>query len=519
MPPSQSKSELVLELAKEFVERYRKGERPPLSEYIDLHPELAADINEVRARRISSLERFARFARLAWRNKGIAAALGVIGLLFLVAAIASSVANTGEGSAVLSGHDGGVRDAAFDPAGGRIASAGKDHTIRVSGDHTVRILNNTVTLAVRAQPKDAYVPPKGYVAYRAVGKRGEAIRIDGKLDEEAWKAAPWTDDFVDIQGEDRIKPRFRTRVKMLWDDNYLYIGAEMEEPHVQGTFTKRDSYIFHEDNDFEVFINPDGNNHNYAELEMNALNTVWDLRLKKPYRDKGRAEDAWDIPGLKTAVHVDGTINNPRDIDKGWSVEIAIPWEITKALNDKPGKPPRDGDHWRINFSRVQWRYDVVDAQYVRRKERREDNWVWSPQWAVDMHRPEMWGYVQFSTAQPGTAKFRPDPSGRARHVLQRIYAAQSAFHAKNKRYARDLTHLDLGGLRFDGLVGPPILETGNGGYRATVELRRPDGATPSWRIREDSLVEPVEKENRRDQCERESRYPRNSLFDIPLWQ
>src|SRR5437867_1688147 len=80
-----------------------------------------------------------------------------------------------------------------------------------------------------------FTPPKGYVCYRASGP----IAIDGKLDDPAWKDAPWTDDFVDIEGDAKPKPRFRTRAKMLWDDQYLYIAAELEEPHVQGSLTKR----------------------------------------------------------------------------------------------------------------------------------------------------------------------------------------------------------------------------------------------------------------------------------------
>ena len=382
--------------------------------------------------------------------------------------------------AELRGHDSYVHSVAWSPDGTQLVSG--------SGDYTVRIWD-TVPPSVRARPKDAYLPPKGYVAYRAA----PSIVIDGKLDDEAWKAAPWTDDFVDIEGDFRIKPRFRTRVKMLWDDGCLYLGAELEEPHIQATNTQRDSYIFHEDNDFEVFINPDGNNHNYAELEMNAFNTVWDLRLKKPYRDKGKAEDDWDIPGLKTAVHVDGTINNPRDVDKGWTVEIAIPWEIVKALNDKPVRAPRDGEQWRINFSRVQWRFDVVDGKYVRRKDRREDNWVWSPQWAVDMHRPEMWGYVQFSTAPPGTAAFRPDPSGQARHWLHTIYGLQQRFYTQKQRYAGSVAELGFTLPKDDSLAGPPTVELVEDGFRARVEIRLPDGTRQLWQIRTDSLVEAVD--------------------------
>src|SRR3954447_11867464 len=98
-----------------------------------------------------------------------------------------------------------------------------------------------------------YVPPRGYVCYRASGP----LKIDGRLDDRPGRDAPWTDDFVDIEGDLKPRPRFRTRAKMLWDDTHFYVGAELQEPHVWATLTKHDAVIFH-DNDFEVFIDPDG---------------------------------------------------------------------------------------------------------------------------------------------------------------------------------------------------------------------------------------------------------------------
>src|ERR1700733_14843468 len=119
------------------------------------------------------------------------------------------------------------------------------------------------------------------------------ILIDGNLDDAAWRNAPWTDDFVDIQGAGHPTPRYRTRAKMLWDDRYFYVAAELEEPQVWATLTKHDSVIFR-DNDFEVFIDANSNNHGYAEMEMNALNTTWDLLLTRPYKDDGRALNSWE---------------------------------------------------------------------------------------------------------------------------------------------------------------------------------------------------------------------------------
>jgi hypothetical protein len=90
-------------------------------------------------------------------------------------------------------------------------------------------------------------------------------KVDGKLDDAAWQSAPWTSDFIDIEGASKPAPRFRTRAKMLWDDEYFYIAAQLDEPHVWATLTKHDSVIFR-DNDFEVFIDPDGDTLEYYEF-------------------------------------------------------------------------------------------------------------------------------------------------------------------------------------------------------------------------------------------------------------
>lgn len=288
-------------------------------------------------------------------------------------------------------------------------------------------------------------PPavRGYVAHRVTAKP----RIDGLLEDAEWGGVAWSEPFVDIEGPRQPAPPLGTRVRMAWDDTHLYLGASLEEPHLQASLTKRDTVIYL-DNDFEVFLDPDGDTHEYFELEINALGTEWDLRLPKPYRDGGRADHAWDIAGLRTAVRLDGTLNDPSDRDGGWSVEIAIPFA---ALGRGT---PRDGEQWRINFARVDWTFDAVDGEYVKRRDAAtgeplpERNRAWSPQYAVNMHMPEMWGVVQFSAEPPGAdVAIAPLPDARVRWGLRRLYYAQRAHRGEHGRWADRLEELGDAGL------------------------------------------------------------------------
>ncbi|MEZ6140702.1 MAG: carbohydrate-binding family 9-like protein [Zavarzinella sp.] len=269
----------------------------------------------------------------------------------------------------------------------------------------------------------------------------EKIVIDGKLDDKAWQQVPWSKEFQDIEGDRKPKPTYRTRVKMLWDNEALYIAAELEEPNVWANLKKHDSVIFH-DNDFEVFIDPDGDCQNYAELELNAHNTTWDLLLTKPYRASGKAINGWEITGLQTAVHVNGTLNNPTDIDKGWTIEIRWPWASLKEISNQ-AFPPKKGDHLWINFSRVQWDTVVKDGKTTKIAGKPEHNWVWSPQGVIDMHRPERWGFITFDDHSKVDELCN---ISSARFYAGFIFNQQFDYRTKHNKYASNFEDLRMGG-------------------------------------------------------------------------
>ena len=255
---------------------------------------------------------------------------------------------------------------------------------------------------------------KHYTCYRAAGP----IVVDGHLSEESWQLVPKSPRFEDLEEQGR-PALFDTRAAMLWDDTYLYVGFWLEEPDVRATYTARDCMIC-EENDVEVFIaGQDG----YYEFELNALGTIMERfyiwqdayieggydRIpefdllgtdlvdtlggpKSPYKHpRGRrwAFREWDMPGLKWAVQVQGTINDSTDIDRGWTAEIAFPWQGMKWLADGRPLPAEEGDTWRMDVSRFEW---------IEEGGRRTcPGWAWSSHGFYDSHIPDCFTYIHFS--------------------------------------------------------------------------------------------------------------------------
>lgn len=253
-----------------------------------------------------------------------------------------------------------------------------------------------------------------YVAYRTASP----VQIDGILDESVWQHAPRSPRFRDlIAGEEAIHD---TRAAVLWDDEYLYVAYWVEEPDLQATLTERDAPIY-QNNDVEFFI---AGLDAYYEFEINSFGTIyevlfiWDDAYKSKGYDKleGLAEDQpgsqpflgvgykehprnprtgffqWDLPGLKTAVNMDGTINDSSDRDRGWTVELALPWSGMEVLarGDERSLPPKDRDVWRMDFSRFN--------QYKEAPPSKDPGgWAWSPHGVWDSHVPECFTYIHFS--------------------------------------------------------------------------------------------------------------------------
>lgn len=278
--------------------------------------------------------------------------------------------------------------------------------------------------------------PAGYVCYQP----SDDIQIDGLDNERSWQNAPFTTAFVDISGYNFPKPRYETKARILWDEKYLYIFAGLEEPHVWANLTKRDTIVFY-DNDFEVFIDPTGDGHDYFEIETNVRGTVFDLSLPRPYRAPNRPfiQFQWNCPRLKLATHVDGTLNRPGDRDKGWNVEMAIPREAIASEFDNFLKA---GNYLRLNFSRVEWQFDLNGTVYSRKKTPDgkylpEDNWVWTPTGQVAMHMPERWGYVYLSEkkAGEGSETFRYPEGEPVKRFLWMLFYAQEERFAQTHRW------------------------------------------------------------------------------------
>ncbi len=220
----------------------------------------------------------------------------------------------------------------------------------------------------------SYTRPE-YICYRAA----TPIVIDGKLTDPSWEGAPPIELVLADTG---AKPRQRTTARMLWDDEYLYIGFHCEDTDIWGITTERDQPIFQQEV-VEVFIDEDRDNYGYIEIEVNPLNAVLDLfALLRNGHLRGLWD--WDSEGLRTAVVVDGDPTKRGTPDRSWTVEIAIPMSDFMMA---PHLPPQPGDVWHINLYRIDRAETTAGDEYT----------AWSPPGRINYHTPERFGRLVFS--------------------------------------------------------------------------------------------------------------------------
>lgn len=204
-------------------------------------------------------------------------------------------------------------------------------------------------------PAAAYQPPH-YTVLRAAAP----LTIDGQLDEAAWFAAPHVGDFVFTWWKEGRKEQ--SRVKLLWDDEFLYLGAWCEDAHITARHTERDGKI-PEDDCFELMIAPNAAQPNvYFNIEFNVLGGILD-NFRPDGPNKPRAPK-WDAEGVRIAGTYAGTLNDDSDVDRSWQVEVAIPWRNFAAVAGP--MPPRPGTVMHANLNRHGGKTNPQYSQWSR---------------------------------------------------------------------------------------------------------------------------------------------------------
>ncbi|XXF75864.1 carbohydrate-binding family 9-like protein [Myxococcaceae bacterium GXIMD 01537] len=175
-------------------------------------------------------------------------------------------------------------------------------------------------------------------------KRASKVPVlDGVLDDAAWaQATP-----VVLRGSFDGRPvSQRTEARLTYDDQFLYVAFDAQDPDIWGTFRKRDDPIY-EQEVVEVFLDANADGRTYNELQVSPHNVTFDAYF--PARRQGM-DLSWDS-GMATAVKVRGTLDDASDRDEGWTAEMRIPFA---RLAEVPNVPPKPGDRWRFNLYRLE---------------------------------------------------------------------------------------------------------------------------------------------------------------------
>jgi CubicO group peptidase (beta-lactamase class C family) len=233
-------------------------------------------------------------------------------------------------------------------------------------------------LAVPLEPlvDDIEFVHKPVVQEHVVMRASGPIEVDGRLDDGAWKKAPWTDDFV--VHDTGIDP---ARARMLWTDTHLYLAWQIEDRNLVAEVTDHDGRVYLEDS-VELFVDADGDGRNYLQAVVSALGTVMDAAVMSAGGFGRNSDVEWTWEELEIGVVADGSVGDSSDMDKGWTCELAVPFGSI-------GAAPNAGGTWRLNLTRTDRNIDGEADTVVHT--------AWSKTDERGYHAPDRFGKILFS--------------------------------------------------------------------------------------------------------------------------
>ncbi|MHB8094903.1 MAG: carbohydrate-binding family 9-like protein [Candidatus Aminicenantales bacterium] len=169
------------------------------------------------------------------------------------------------------------------------------------------------------------------------------IAIDGRIGPGEWSAASPAMEFI-FPWESQTGPKQKTAARLLWDDQCLYVAYECEDADITASILEKDAFVYRDDT-VEIFLNvkPGQSSHYYC-VEINVAGTIMDYVCVGAEYYLRR----FDLTGLRSGISVDGTLNAREDRDRGWSLELAIPWNNFRDT----APPPRIGTIYTANLNR-----------------------------------------------------------------------------------------------------------------------------------------------------------------------
>lgn len=204
------------------------------------------------------------------------------------------------------------------------------------------------------------------------------VIVDGKLDDAVWQDATAYsfNSYNEVSQQNGL-------VKFAWDQNYVYVGAELIDNDVVSTSKEDQTHLYKTGDVLEIFLKPTTDTY-YWEIYGNPEGARTSLFFPSGGRMFFPESEAHLMPDLKVAAKIDGTLNNWMDKDQGWSVEIAIP---IKELTHY-GTEVNEKTIWRFLIGRYNYSRWLEDTELSGITHFKDDN--------KSFHHKPSYGYMKF---------------------------------------------------------------------------------------------------------------------------